>query len=201
MCGETNERNYWDSVSTAVIKFTVEHKDFFCEQCTVSTLNSNGIPILHHDNWRCFCYKYICFWGDRYRKGKGDLIYSRETEKNIKNRMSVKNLVAVDWNSISLKFNTQKGGKSLQKTNSISSFFCKFIILQHSVKHTHIHTHTHSLSLSHTHTLSLSLTHTHSLSHTHIHTLSLTHSLSLSHTHTFSLSLTNTHTRMTIYFR
>jgi hypothetical protein len=45
--------------------------------------------------------------------GKGDLIYSRETEKYIKNRMSVKNLVAVDWNSISLKFNTQKGKKSL----------------------------------------------------------------------------------------
>lgn len=44
---------------------------------------------------------------------KGDLIYSRETGKNIKNRMSVKNLVAVDWNSISLKFNTQKGEKSL----------------------------------------------------------------------------------------
>lgn len=43
--------------------------------------------------------------------GKGDLIYSRETEKNIKNRMSVKNLVAVDWNSISLKFNTRKGEK------------------------------------------------------------------------------------------
>jgi hypothetical protein len=43
----------------------------------------------------------------------GDLIYSRETGKNIKNRMSVKNLVAVDWNSISLKFNTQKGEKSL----------------------------------------------------------------------------------------
>jgi hypothetical protein len=56
--------------------------------------------------------------------GKGDLIYSRETEKNIKNRMSVKNLVAVDWNSISLKFNTQKGEKiSLEIQFYIRFFF------------------------------------------------------------------------------
>ena len=74
--------------------------------------------------------------------GKGDLIYSRETEKNIKNRMSVKNLVAVDWNSISLKFNTQKG-KNPFRNPILYPFFCKFIILQHSVKHTHTHTHTH----------------------------------------------------------
>lgn len=39
--------------------------------------------------------------------GKGDLIYSRTTKENIKNRMSDKNLVAVDWNSVPLKFNTQ----------------------------------------------------------------------------------------------
>jgi hypothetical protein len=74
-------------------------------------LNSSSIYIPYSDDWF-----FLLLSPQLLLKRvieNGDLIYSLRAEENIKKRMSVKNLLAVDWNSNPLGVQLTEGGETL----------------------------------------------------------------------------------------